>query len=75
MLTAAKRLADATDLVVECAKACASNSTNLDSWEQVEWDRMDALRSASVNIRNILGETLTTNGKYYLNRMCQKMQI
>ena len=55
MLTAAKRLADATDHVVECAKACASNSTNVDSWEQVEWDRMDALRSASVNIRNNFG--------------------
>ena len=55
ILTAAKRLADATDHVVECAKACASNPTNLDSWEQVEWDRMDALRSASVNIRNNFG--------------------
>ena len=55
ILTSAKRLADATDHIVECAKACESNSTNLDSWEQVEWDRMDALRSASVNIKNNFG--------------------
>ena len=43
--TAVKRLSDATDHIVECAKACASNSTEWDcEWdtllEQVEWDRI-----------------------------------
>ena len=55
ILTAVKRLSDASDHVVECAKACASNSTERDSWEQVEWDRMGALRIASANIRNNFG--------------------
>ena len=55
ILTAVKRLSDASDHVVECAKACASNSTERESWEQVEWDRMGALRIASANIRNNFG--------------------
>ena len=53
--TAVKRLSDATDHVVECAKACASNSTEWDSSEQVKWDKIGALRSASANIKNSFG--------------------
>ena len=53
--TAVKRLSAATDRIVECAKACASNSTEWDSWEQVEHDRIGALRIASANIRNNFG--------------------
>ena len=57
ILKATKRLADETDHIVECAKACASNSTEWDcEWdtllEQVEWDRLWAPRRASANIRN-----------------------
>ena len=49
--TAVKRLSDATDHIVECAKACASNSTEWDCWEQVELYRICALRSAAANIK------------------------
>ena len=55
ILTAAKRLADETDHIIECAKACTSNSIEWDSWEQVPWDKVGALRSASANIRNNFG--------------------
>ena len=48
---ATRRLADETDHIVECAKACASISTERDCWEQVEYDRIGALRSAAANIR------------------------
>ena len=67
ILKATKRLADETDHIVECAKACASNSTEWDSSEQVEWDKIGALRSASANIKNSFGRNVDNQWQLILD--------
>ena len=64
---AGKRLADATNHMVECARTCAGNSTNWYTWDQVELDRIAALRNAAESIRNYFGRNPDNEWELLLN--------